>query len=250
MLMEIITLPVSSDNYAYCITYGLEAVVIDACDPAVVANFIDSREFQLRMILSTHHHPDHTAGNISLKKKTGCMIAGGDQRIPGIDHIVKNGETVSAGPFSFECMAVPGHTSGSFAFFSQELSAIFTGDTLFYSGCGRIFEGIASQMAHSLWKIASLPLPTAIYCGHEYTLENLRFAAAVEPENEAIKERRAAIQELLANNQPSGPSTLENELATNPFLRTDQRAIRNAVGLSDAPSDEVFAELRRRKDGY
>jgi hydroxyacylglutathione hydrolase len=248
--MHVITLPASADNYAYCIVFGLEALVVDACDAEAVHEYIRDRGLCLRMILSTHHHGDHTAGNIALKEKTGCTVAGGDRRIAGIDHIVNDREKVAAGPFTFECIAVPGHTRGCFAFYSRELSAVFTGDTLFYAGCGRLFEGTAPQMVRSLGALSGLPLPTAIYCGHEYTLENLRFAASIEPENRAIPERAASAGALLDEDRPSGPSTVELELATNPFLRTDKKAVRAALGLPDAPSEAVFAELRKRKDKF
>jgi hydroxyacylglutathione hydrolase len=250
MRMKIITIPVPEDNYAYCVTFGLEALVIDACEAEAVCGFIRGRGLSLRMILSTHHHADHTAGNIGVKEMTGCTVAGGDGRIAGIERIVTDREKIAAGPFSFECIAVPGHTRGCFAYYSRELSALFTGDTLFYSGCGRLFEGSAPQMARSLEKISGFPLHTELYCGHEYTLENLRFAAAIEPDNKAVRERAASVAALLDEGRPSGPSTVELELAANPFLRIGEKAVRAAVGLPDGSPEEVFAELRKRKDGF
>lgn len=250
MTPEIITIPIPDDNYSYCVVFGLEAIIIDASDTASISDFIENRGLLLRMILSTHHHTDHTAGNIGLKEKTGCLVAGGDRRIAGVDRIVKDHEIITIGPFIVECLAAPGHTKDGMVFYFKAMSALFTGDTLFYAGCGRLFEGSASQMAHSLKKISALPLYTSIYCGHEYTLENLRFAESIEPDNEAIDERLFAARELLDQGRSSGPSTLESELATNPFLRTDQKTIRRTVGLPTGPSEAVFAELRKRKDRF
>ena len=249
-MTEIFTIPIPYDNYAYCIDSRTDAVVVDASDADAVLDFLEKRHLPLRMILSTHHHADHTAGNIVMKKKTGCGIVGGDRRIAGINRIVKDGEKVSEGPFAFEAIAMPGHTSGGMAFYFKELSALFTGDTLLYAGCGRLFEGDAHQIYDSLKKICALPPDTKIYCGHEYTLGNLEFAKSIEPDNGAIAERIVSARMLLDNGQPSGPSTLKLELATNPFLRVSQEAVRRAVGLPHAPEDAVFAELRKRKDRF
>ncbi len=247
---EIVTIPIPCDNYAYCIVSGSDAIVVDASEERPIADCIDSRRLSLHTVLSTHHHGDHTGGNIALKKKTGCTIAGGDKRIAGIDHIVNDHKKISEGLFTFESIATPGHTSGSMAFYFKELSALFTGDTLFYAGCGRLFEGTASQLFGSLQKISTLPLDTKIYCGHEYTLENLRFAKPIEPDNAAIENRITEVRKLLDKGRPSGPSTLKQELATNPFLRVERETVRASLGLPDAPPEIVFAELRKRKDRF
>jgi hydroxyacylglutathione hydrolase len=247
---EIITIPIPYDNYAYCIAFGMDAVVIDASDAGPVLNCLEARHLTLRMILSTHHHGDHTGGNITLRKKTGCRIIGGDRRIAGITHLVKDGEIVTEGSLPFEAISVPGHTAGCMAFCFKELSALFTGDTLFYAGCGRIFEGTAEKLYGSLKKLCALPPDTRIYCGHEYTLGNLLFAKSVEPDNGAIDERTVSARMLLDNGRPSGPSTLEQELATNPFLRVDRKTIRTITLLPDAPAEAVFSELRKRKDRF
>jgi hydroxyacylglutathione hydrolase len=245
---EIITIPVPYDNYAYCIACGMDAAVVDAADAGPVLDCLAERHLTLRMILSTHHHGDHTGGNAALRKKTGCRIIGGDRRIAGLNCLVKDGETVNEGPFSFEALAVPGHTAGCTAFYFKELSALFTGDTLFFAGCGRIFEGSAMQLFHSLQKICALPPDTKIYCGHEYTLGNLQFAKSVEPDNRAIDERTVSTRVLLDNGLFPGPSTIRQELDTNPFLRVGEKTIRTVVLLPDAPPEAVFAELRKRKD--
>ncbi len=248
MQPEIVAIPVAGDNYAYCLISGNEAAVVDASAADPVIAVLQKRRLSLRMILSTHHHGDHTGGNERLKKMTGCIVVGGDKRISGIDRTVTGRETVVDGPFAFECIAVPGHTRGCIAFHCRETGALFTGDSLFYAGCGRIFEGTAEEMYCSLKTLCSLPPATAIYCGHEYTLDNLKFARSIEPDNDAIVGRAAATGLLLHKNNFSGPSTLEQELATNPFLRVHEATIRRTLGLRDAKDATVFGELRRRKD--
>jgi hydroxyacylglutathione hydrolase len=249
MNTEIVTIPIPCDNYVYCIIAASEAIVIDASD-AEIFDLINRRGLSLRMILSTHHHGDHTGGNSALKKKTGCIVIGGDSRITGIDRVLEDSEKVIEGLFEFETIAVPGHSKGSVAFYFRKLSTIFTGDTLFYAGCGRIFEGGATQLFDSLKKIGALPLDTKIYCGHEYTLDNLQFAKSIEPDNDAIDKRIIEVRKELHQGRPSGPSTIELELATNPFMRVDQKSIREVLGLPGAPDDVVFGELRKRKDRF
>jgi hydroxyacylglutathione hydrolase len=250
MTTFIVTLPISYDNYAYLVVSGNDACVIDASEAEPIQEYLDRHDLDLKMILSTHHHGDHTGGNRKLKKTTGCVVIGGDRRIAEIDRTVKDRQKISDGPFTFECISVPGHTKGCCAYYLPELHALFTGDTLFYAGCGRLFEGSAEQMYHSLNKINSLPPETAIYCGHEYTLDNLAFAQSVEPDNSAIGQRSAAIQALRSQREPSGPASLSVERATNPFLRTASTTIRATLNLPDAPDEVVFAELRRLKDRF
>ncbi|MBN1575562.1 MAG: hydroxyacylglutathione hydrolase [Chitinispirillaceae bacterium] len=250
MDLDIVTLPVGGDNYTYCCIAGNEAAIVDAAEAQPVVALLEKRRLSLRLILSTHHHGDHTGGNARLKKMTSCNVIGGDRRISGIDRIVNDHERVVDGPFSFECIAVPGHTRGCFVFYFGEQAALFTGDTLFYAGCGRLFEGTAGELHHSLKKISLLPPTMHLYCGHEYTLENLKFARSVEPDNAAIVERAVAAGLQLQKQNFSGPSTLAQELATNPFLRTGETTIRRNLGLPDATDGVVFGELRRRKDHF
>jgi hydroxyacylglutathione hydrolase len=244
---DIVTLP-SGDNYIFCCIAGNEAAVIDATAAEPVIALLTERKLSLRLILSTHHHGDHTAGNALLRKQTGCIIGGGDRRIGGINRIVSDAERFTDGPFTFECIAVPGHTHGSFAFHAPAEGALFTGDTLFYAGCGRLFEGNAAQLHDSMEKLRQLPDSTAVYCGHEYTLDNLLFARSVEPDNQAIVERAVSVGLQLQKDGYYGPSTIGLEAATNPFLRTASATIRGKLGLTDAADDTVFGELRRRKD--
>lgn len=250
MPVEVVTLPAGFDNYMYAVISVNGTVVIDATDPEPVFALLDSRRLSLHTILSTHHHGDHTGGNRELKKRTGCTILGGDRRIPGIDRCVKDGETVSTGPLSFRALLVPGHTSGCTAWYSEQTQSLFTGDTLFYAGCGRLFEGTPEQMYASLVKISRMSPDTVLYCGHEYTLDNLSFARSVEPENSAITGRMRAVRMKIDKGEPSGPSTLAEETRTNPFLRTGSAEIRSSLHMADAPGSSVFAELRGRKDRF
>ena len=249
-MFDIITLPIGYDNYAYCITWENRALVVDASEATPILRFIEQHDLTLQMILSTHHHGDHTGGNRELKKRTGCTVLGGDKRISGIDRMINDKEIIRTGPFVFECIAVPGHTRGCCNWYFKDTGALFTGDTLFYSGCGRLFEGTADEMYRSLKKIADLPTSTTIYCGHEYTMENLHFAQSVEPDNNAIADQLTAIRYKLDSGNSSGPSSIAQELATNPFLRTGERTIRETLYLQDATEIAVFSELRRRKNHF
>jgi len=250
MEMEVVTLPVCGDNYSYCVINKNDAVVIDACDVRPILNLLEKRCLSLLFIFTTHHHGDHTAGNSLLKQKTGCGIIGGDSRIVDIDRMVLHHECVEAGPFTVECTATPGHTRGSFIYYFPALAALFTGDTLFYAGCGRLFEGTAGELHNSLQTISTFPPITRIYSGHEYTLDNLKFARSVEPDNPAIVERTTTVGLQLHSTDVYGPAPLSEELATNPFLRTGSPSIRRTLGLPNAGDEMVFEELRRRKDCF
>jgi hydroxyacylglutathione hydrolase len=208
--------------------------------------------WRLTHVLNTHHHPDHTGGNLALKEKTGCIIVGprADRaRIPGIDIDVADGEDYAFGKQVARVFDVPGHTRGHIAFWFGGSRALFCGDTLFTLGCGRLFEGTPQQMWHSLSKLRTLPPETRVYCGHEYTQANARFALTVEPRNEALVARARRVDELRQRDLPTVPATLGEELATNPFLRADQPALQAAMGASGDPV-ATFAEIRRRKDVF
>ena len=251
MATEVVTLPVCGDNYSYCVINGKDAIVIDACDSRPVINLLEKRHLSLRMILSTHHHGDHTGGNAVLKQKTGCTILGGDPRIADIDRMIRDGDEIRSGPVPLTCIETPGHTRGSFIFALPLQNALFTGDTMFYAGCGRLFEGAAPELYHSLKTIASYPPDTCIYAGHEYTLDNLKFARSVEPDNPRLVERTTTAGLQLHSSDKYGPSSLEEELSTNPFLRTGSPTIRKTLGLlPDADDVMVFEELRKRKDCF
>jgi hydroxyacylglutathione hydrolase len=204
-------------------------------------------------VLNTHHHSDHVGGNRLLKERTGCLIVGSIHdrgRIPCVDRVVGEGETVTLGDAMAQVLEVPGHTLGHIAYWFAEDEALFCGDTLFALGCGRLFEGSAEQMWASLAKLRSLPEATRVYCAHEYTQSNARFAVTVDPLNEVLRERARQIDGLRRRGEPTVPSTLGEERSTNPFLRADDPALKASLALSDASDAAVFAEIRRRKDHF
>lgn len=253
--LKIKQIPVLNDNYVYlahCPETGQTGVV----DPAVAAPVLDALEkygWTLTHILNTHHHNDHTGGNLELKSATGCTIVGpraDKDRIPGIDVEVGDGDTYMLGNAEAKVFDVPGHTRGHIAYWFEESDALFCGDTLFVMGCGRLFEGTPAQMVASLGKFADLPDRTRVYCAHEYTQSNGRFALTVEPQNQALQDLMKRVDEARANGIPTVPSTLAQERATNPFLRPDSPDIQATLGMQGADVVDVFAEVRRRKDNF
>jgi len=253
--LEIKQIPVLNDNYVYlahCPETGQTAVV----DPAVTGPVMDALSqtgWTLTHILNTHHHNDHTGGNLELKAATGCTIIGpkADQdRIPGIDVMVGDGDSISVGNAEARVFDVPGHTRGHIAYWFADSDALFCGDTLFVMGCGRLFEGTPAQMVDSLGKFAALPGQTRVYCAHEYTQSNGRFALSVEPQNDALQTLMREVDAKRAKGIPTVPSTLEQERATNPFLRPTSKDLQATIGMLGADIVDVFAEVRRRKDNF
>lgn len=244
-----------SDNYGVLIhdpAAGVTAT-IDAPDGAAISARLRQNGWSLDFILVTHHHGDHTAGNLALKQETGCRIIGPAKEagsIPGIDRTIGEGDLVEVGAAAFEVIETPGHTAGHISYWSEGEKLAFVGDTLFSLGCGRLFEGSAETMWQSLCRLAELPRDTRIYCGHEYTAENGRFAATIEPNNLDLEARIAEVAALRAAGEMTLPTTIGQELATNPFLRAGKRRLQMAIGMESAEPVEVFAELRRRKDNF
>lgn len=255
-MLEILQIPVLTDNYIYLLHESIsgETAVVDPAVSDSVINALQEKSWQLDYILNTHHHSDHVGGNLALKQATGCKIMGAatDQaRIPGIDITVEDSEHIQLGKQSLQIIATPGHTSGHIVFYCAESQALFCGDTLFSMGCGRLFEGTAVEMWLSLQKIKALPGCTRIYCAHEYTQANGRFALTVEADNQDLQQRIAEVASLRAQNLPSLPSTLAVELATNPFLREHSPNLRKAVAANDDDTPaEVFAKIRLLKDQF
>lgn len=259
--LEILQFPCWNDNYGVLIhesQSGLTAS-IDAPEETAVREALHKAGLMLTHIFTTHHHHDHVEGHVGLKRESGCTVYGPAQEaslIPAIDVMVKDGGRLPFGLFEVRALETPGHTRGAITYFIPDAVApgkgvAFTGDTLFSAGCGRIFEGTHAQMWHSLEKIAGLPPSTLIYCGHEYTQSNIRFALSVEPGNEALQRRKAEVDALRAEDKPTLPVPLATELETNPFLRVNSPAIRQSLGFGpEAPPEKVFEELRRRKDKF
>ncbi len=254
-MLDIRQIPVLNDNYVYLVrepASGAVAVV----DPAVSAEVLAEANklgWRITHILNTHHHGDHVGGNLDIKAATGCTIVGpgtDTARIPGIDVPMNDGDSFMLGQEAAKVFFVPGHTRGHIAYWFKESDALFCGDTMFSIGCGRLFEGTPAQMWNSLSRLRDLPDPTRIYCAHEYTASNVRFAVTVEPNNKALRDYEAEVADKRAQNIPTVPSTLKLERAANPFLRADQPDLQAAIDMVGKSSVEVFAEVRHRKDVF
>jgi hydroxyacylglutathione hydrolase len=254
-MLEIIQLPVLTDNYIYVIhePESKETAVIDPAVAQPVLDLLKDKGWTLNTIFNTHHHSDHTGANVELKAKTQCQIFGFGEdraRIPALDTELKHDDEIKLGHQRVKVIATPGHTTGHIVYFFADHPALFCGDTLFSMGCGRLFEGTAQQMWHSLQQIKNLPPNTQIYCAHEYTQANARFALTLEPDNQALIKRAGEVDQLRIANQPTIPSMLKHELATNPFLREDSLAIQASVGMSGKPAVDVFRKIRALKDSF
>jgi len=227
--------------------------VVDPAVPEQVLDTLQQQGWQLDYIFNTHHHSDHTGANLQLKQQTGCKIVGSaaDQaRIPGIDILLGDGDVVKLGNQCFQVIDTPGHTVGHIVYYSADSQALFCGDTLFSLGCGRLFEGSAEQMWYSLENLKALPAETRVYCAHEYTAANGRFALSVDADNPQLRQRIDQVAELRQQNRPTLPSTIGLELATNPFFRADDLGIRNNIGMTDQSDLAVFRQLRLLKDQF
>lgn len=254
-MTEIHLVPCLKDNYAYILhePRTRAVAVVDPSEAAPVIDALRARGLTLTHILNTHHHFDHTGGNLELKERTGARIIGpraDADRIPGIDIQVGQGDLVAIGTAIARVYDIPAHTRGHIAFWFEEAKAVFTGDTMFAMGCGRLFEGTPDQMWQSLSTLARLPADTRIYCGHEYTQSNGRFALSLEPGNADLVARMKEVDDLRQRGLPTIPSTIGLELKTNPFLRPDSEELRRTLRMERAAMVEVFAETRRRKDVF
>ena len=239
--MKIKIIPCLKDNYSYLLIDEKEntACVIDPGEAKPIINYLDHNNIKLEFILNTHHHFDHVGGNNELKKRYNAKILGyqGDkERIPNIDIMLNDNETWNYKNFVAKIIYVPGHTIGHICFYFFNEKIIFTGDTLFSLGCGRLFEGTYSQMYNSLNKIKKLPPQTKVFCGHEYTLSNSKFCSANDMNNENLKKKILEVKKKLANNQPTAPTTIKDELECNIFLRANNL--------------ETFSKLRDLKDNF
>ncbi len=253
--LEVHQFPCLEDNYGYLAhdrASGLTAA-IDTPSADAIRKALAAKGWKLDFILNTHHHADHAGGNLELKRETGCRIVGPRAdvaRIPGIDVALGDGESFELGTRRATVFDTPGHTRGHIVYVFADDKVAFVGDTLFAMGCGRLFEGTPAQMWDSLQKLLRLPDDTRVYCAHEYTQKNARFALTVDPDNEELARRAAEVDRLRAMGLPTVPTTIGRERQTNPFLRVEDPALKAAVGLPEADAVEVFAEIRQRRNVF
>lgn len=254
-MLEIEIIPALNDNYIYLIHDPVtnETAVVDPAQAEPVLERLAIKNWTLNYILNTHHHWDHVDGNRELKDQTGCTVIGSaydKARIPAIDICVDENSKLSLGTHAIQVIETPGHTLGHVVYYFADDMALFCGDTLFSLGCGRLFEGSAEQLWQSLQKLKKLPPETRIYCAHEYTEVNALFAQKVEQDNAELLRFKNKVRDLRAQNLPSLPSLLAEELACNPFLREHSPSIQQYVCGENASALEVFSALRRLKDSF
>jgi len=254
-MLDISIIKCLSDNYSYLIRDKKTNLVgvIDPSEFNPINLEIEKTYKKLDFILNTHHHHDHVGGNIDLKKKYNSKIicsSYDEKRIPGVDVKKSDGDQFSLGETDFKIIHIPGHTLGHIAFYSQKANVIFTGDTLFSLGCGRIFEGTFKQMFESLEKIKSLSKNTMVYCGHEYTKKNGEFCISIDIENKKLKDKIKDVNNRIQKNLPTLPVTLGEELETNIFFRCDSKKIKSNLKMDNGSKLEVFTKLRNLKDQF
>ena len=254
-MLEILIIKCRTDNYSYLIKDKKTNLVgvVDPSEFETVDIEINKNYKKIDFILNTHHHFDHIGGNQELKKKYNSKIVASkidESRIPSIDIKVNERDNFEFGKTNFKVILIPGHTKGHIAFYSQLEKVVFTGDTLFSLGCGKIFEGTHKQMFESLNKIKNLPLDTKIYCGHEYTKKNLEFCMKYEINNKFLLRKLNWIKSQLNKKEPTIPTSLEEELKTNIFLRCNEPSLKNALGMNGSSDEEIFKKLRDLKDQF
>lgn len=255
MFLEYVQIPCRSDNYSVLVhdpASGATAI-IDTPDGEAIDAELNRRGWRPTHILTTHHHGDHTAGHAMLKAKYGLTViapASEADKVPGTDVKVAEGSDLSFAGKKVDVIETPGHTRGHVAFHLPSEHVLFAGDTLFALGCGRLLEDGPAAMWSSLQKLAALPPDTLVYCGHEYTLSNAKFALTIEPNNTELVARAKVVEETRAKGEPTVPTTIGLELATNPFLRANRPEVKQAIGMTGAIDVAVFAEIRARKDRF
>lgn len=256
--MNLLPLSAFSDNYIWLLQHQGMALVVDPGESTPVNHWLTENNHRLDCILVTHHHGDHTGGVSDLQREWGAKVYGPAKEKLGFEYqAMSQGSSMSWHGLNFRTIDVPGHTAGHIAYYAEpdnQAPLLFCGDTLFSGGCGRLFEGTAEQMLQSMDKLAALPSTTRVCCAHEYTLSNLKFANAVEPDNLVLKDYISKCQQLRAQNLPTLPAELGNELQINPFLRTRKPSVINAVKKMAPPGTdkeaEIFAQLRIWKNEY
>lgn len=253
--LKVFPLPALNDNYIFVLRDEDQDItaVVDPAEPQPVIDFLNNQGWSLNKVLNTHHHHDHIGGNAELKRVYDCEIVApkyDSHRISPIDLAVEDGAQINVGSHSAKVFYIPGHTSGHVAYWFFNDEQVFCGDTMFVMGCGRLFEGSPEQMWQSLRRLASLPLQTKIYCAHEYTEKNGEFALQVEPGNNNLKAKMKKVKETRAKGLATIPTSVREELETNPFLRPNSTEIRSRLHMTDAADVEVFARLREMKDQF
>lgn len=255
MAFEIVTIPCLADNYAFVLRSDADdlTLLVDAPEAGPIVETLNARGWGLDQILITHHHADHIDGVAKLVQKYGSKVVGATAdkaRLPALDTEVTEGDTLQFAGETVQIFDVSGHTIDHIAFYFPETGAVFTADSLMALGCGRLFEGTPAQMHESLNKLAALPADTIVCSGHEYTASNAAFAVTVDPDNADLQARVADIKAAREKGEPTVPSLLSLELATNPFLRAHTDGVKAAVGMAGADDVAVFAEVRKRKDNF
>lgn len=255
MTLELVTIPCLADNFAYLVRDpDVNAVaLIDAPEADPVLRALDERGWSLDQILITHHHADHTGGVDALRRKTGARVLGPareQEQLPRLDGALGDSDTVRVGHETGTVIAVPGHTGGHVAYHFAASALAFTGDSLMAAGCGRVFEGTPEEMWESLARLSRLPGATRVCSGHDYLDGNLRFALTLEPGSEALARRVERVARMRDGGQPPMPWTLDEELATNPFLRANLPVLKAAIDMPGTTDARAFAEIRRRKDHF
>ncbi len=255
MPLEIVTVPCRTDNYAFLLHNHEtgETALVDAPETAAIESALDARGWRLDFILITHHHFDHVEGVGPLRDRYGAKVIGAaadSHRLPPLDQQITADSTLSILGETAQIIDVPGHTIGHVAFYFPTSKALFSADSLMALGCGRLFEGSPQQAWSSLSALASLPEETIVYSGHEYTQANAKFALTIDAENPALIKRIADITHARSQGQPTVPSSLALEIATNPFLRAGVSSVKSGLGMEDDDDVAIFTEIRRRKDNF
>jgi hydroxyacylglutathione hydrolase len=254
-MLKVHTIPCLSDNFAYIIESEKtkNACIIDPSESKPILKFIEKNKLNIKYILNTHHHADHVGGNLELKKKFNAKILGfckDKNRIPGIDILLNDNEIWKFENSEVLIGHVPGHTSGHIFYYFKNEDSAFTGDTLFSYGCGRLFEGSYLEMVNSLKRIKALPSKTKIFCGHEYTISNLKFCIEVDKNNIELKNKYAQIRKSVQNNLPSVPSLLSDEIKLNVFLKFDDYNFKKTLEMEDLNEVDFFKKIRELKDNF
>ena len=253
--MKIEIIPCLNDNYSYLIHDEISntVAIVDPSEFIPCDTIISKNYKKLDFILNTHHHYDHVGGNEELKKKYNSKVLGFENdknRIPQIDTVLKDNQEFKIGTLNFTTIFIPGHTRGHVAFYFKKERVVFTGDTLFSLGCGRVFEGTYKQMFQSLNKLKNLPGETKVYCGHEYTFKNLEFCLKFNPNNDFLKKKKDDIKLSLKNKKPTIPSTIADEIKANIFFRVNDPDVKKAINLENSSDIEIFTKLRDLKDNF